>query len=201
MYIFYKNNYLAINENLIPGFASQSHLTLHGDSAQFLIDTLAFLRIGRSIDLELPLADEEIMETLRSKFQPVAAAGGMVFSPEGNILLIKRLEVWDLPKGKVEEGEELSTAALREVREETGIEATLGEPFAVTYHIYDKYGPWQIKDTHWFMMQATESQGTPQTAEDISELKWATPTQRRSLLADSYATLQYLNHLMEQAGK
>lgn len=42
----------------------------------------------------------------------------------GKMLLIQRNGRWDLPKGKVEPGETLLQAALREVEEETGIKAS-----------------------------------------------------------------------------
>lgn len=46
---------------------------------------------------------------------------------EGKILLTRRedFEVWCLPSGGVEEGESLAEAAVREAREETGIEVEL----------------------------------------------------------------------------
>jgi 8-oxo-dGTP pyrophosphatase MutT (NUDIX family) len=51
----------------------------------------------------------------------VRAAGGIVTAPDGTMLLIRRNGRWDLAKGKVESGETLLQAALREVEEETGI--------------------------------------------------------------------------------
>lgn len=54
----------------------------------------------------------------------VRAAGGIVTAPDGTMLLILRNGRWDLAKGKVEPGETLLQAALREVQEETGIKAS-----------------------------------------------------------------------------
>lgn len=51
----------------------------------------------------------------------VRAAGGIVTAPDGTMLLIQRNGRWDLAKGKVEPGETLLQAALREVQEETGV--------------------------------------------------------------------------------
>ena len=51
----------------------------------------------------------------------VRAAGGIVTAPDGTMLLIQRNGRWDLAKGKVESGETLLQAALREVEEETGV--------------------------------------------------------------------------------
>ena len=53
----------------------------------------------------------------------VVSAGGVVVNQRGNVLWILRNGHWDLPKGKVEIGEKLEEAAVREVIEETGIES------------------------------------------------------------------------------
>jgi len=50
------------------------------------------------------------------------SAGGIVVGPEGKILLVQqRGGMWSFPKGGIKEGENPAEAALREVREETGI--------------------------------------------------------------------------------
>ena len=58
---------------------------------------------------------EEIWEDFIHFFKIVEAAGGIVYNDQYEILFIKRLGRWDLPKGKVEKGESLDQAALREV--------------------------------------------------------------------------------------
>jgi len=62
------------------------------------------------------------------------SSGGVVFRYRGKsleVLLINTRagEVWQLPKGLVEKGESLETAALREVKEETGITARVIKKF------------------------------------------------------------------------
>ncbi len=50
------------------------------------------------------------------------SAGWLLLDEKNNVLLIHNtLGHWDIPKGKVEEGEELEQAAYRELEEETGI--------------------------------------------------------------------------------
>ena len=57
---------------------------------------------------------------------PTLGAAAVVVD-QGKVLLIKRrdVEVWALPGGAVESGESLAQAAVREVREETGLEIEL----------------------------------------------------------------------------
>lgn len=51
------------------------------------------------------------------------SAGGIVFNNEGKLLLVsQRGDSWSLPKGHVNEGETVLEAAVREIREESGIE-------------------------------------------------------------------------------
>jgi 8-oxo-dGTP pyrophosphatase MutT (NUDIX family) len=60
----------------------------------------------------------------KNKVIPEISAGGVVFRKNKNIkiLLLKNKNgLWVLPKGKIEPGETLEKAALREVSEETGL--------------------------------------------------------------------------------
>jgi uracil-DNA glycosylase len=71
--------------------------------------------------------------------RPTASSGAVVVSPEGRILLLKRAdeEIWCLPKGTVEPGETLEETAIREVREETGLQVNLLRPLqGVRYSFY-----------------------------------------------------------------
>ena len=69
------------------------------------------------------------------------AAGGLVTNPNGEILWIFRRGFWDLPKGKLDEGETIQSCAVREVQEETGlINIQLHQMIGFTNHTYfDKY--------------------------------------------------------------
>lgn len=57
----------------------------------------------------------------------VPAASAVVIDDEGRILLHKRTdnEYWSIPGGSMEPGESIGETVVREVREETGIEATV----------------------------------------------------------------------------
>ncbi len=57
------------------------------------------------------------------------SAGGVIYRRSGQLFEVALIHVrnrWGLPKGHVEEGERVEGTALREVREETGLEVKLG---------------------------------------------------------------------------
>ncbi len=52
-------------------------------------------------------------------------AGGVVFRPDGSVLLLRHLEgTWVFPKGHIDPGEDALSAAVREVEEEAGVQAS-----------------------------------------------------------------------------
>jgi 8-oxo-dGTP diphosphatase len=68
------------------------------------------------------------------------SAKGVVRRDDGAVLLIRRAahsstdpDRWDLPGGKMDFGERLVDALVREVREETGLTVTPGAPFHVSH--------------------------------------------------------------------
>jgi 8-oxo-dGTP diphosphatase len=69
-------------------------------------------------------------ETQSSPCHPVPAVGVVCFNAVGEVLLIQRgtpprLGEWSIPGGKLEWGEKAINAALRELREETGVQAEI----------------------------------------------------------------------------
>ncbi|RKU31779.1 NUDIX hydrolase [Candidatus Poribacteria bacterium] len=57
----------------------------------------------------------------------IVAVSGLINHPDGNILLIKSpRRGWEFPGGQVEEGEDIIHALIREVQEETGVNASIG---------------------------------------------------------------------------
>ncbi|WP_027377555.1 NUDIX hydrolase [Kaistella palustris] len=127
---------------------------------------------------------EEIWEDFTHMFKVIEAAGGLVSNKNNEILFIRRLGKWDLPKGKVEKGESLEQAALREVEEETGLRELILEEFLNnTFHIYkERNGEKILKTTYWFRMNHVgDETPVPQTEEGISAVCWK---DRRTITAD-----------------
>lgn len=123
---------------------------------------------------------EEIWNEFQKLFRIIEAAGGLVSNPQGELLFIKRLGKWDLPKGKMEKGESREESAVREIEEETGLkEVKLVKFINTTYHIYiERNGEKILKCTHWFEMTFDgEDTSKPQIEEGITEVAWKNTTQ------------------------
>ena len=120
----------------------------------------------------------------------IKAGGGLVLNDTGKLLMIYRRGKWDLPKGKLDEGETIEACAVREVMEETGLtDVERGKLIEISYHdYYDRFMKEEvIKETHWFLMRAKGEQVvTPQIEEDITEIKWVMGEELEACLADSY---------------
>ena len=132
---------------------------------------------GQTQDCVLVAVDEpsEVMKLFKAKLRLILAGGGIVFNELNQILLIKRLGFWDLPKGKAEPNENIRKTAVREVEEETAVKIeTAAENSFVTYHCYKMKGESCIKETHWFEMDAALHQETliPQREENIERVLW-----------------------------
>lgn len=115
-----------------------------------------------------------LWDDFSSLYELCRAAGGVVQNTEGNLLAIYRLEHWDLPKGKQEEGETIEQTALREVEEETGVtNLTLGNHICDTYHTYRSRKDKRIlKQSIWYKMYSDVAVLIPQTEEAIEQAVW-----------------------------
>lgn len=134
---------------------------------------------------------ERGFEDFKTQFIYLEAAGGLVQHPQKGFLGIFRLGKWDLPKGKIESGENPQEAALREVEEECGIKPEgIVQKIADTYHIYMMNGKHHLKRTHWFLMHYSGSaELVPQTDEDIAECRWVTDIEKNKFLQNTYPAI------------
>lgn len=133
---------------------------------------------------------EELFSIFKSCFLYVKAAGGVVHQDQ-SILVIKRLGMYDLPKGHLEAGETIEECAIREVEEECGLqEVRVVAPLINTLHIYYRNENWHLKKTYWYTMSCPPHPTLcPQTEEDIEEVFWLPVDQIDSLSTQTYPSL------------
>lgn len=98
-------------------------------------------------------------------------AVGAIAVRDGCLLMVRRARdpgrgLWSLPGGRVERGELLEEAVAREVREETGVEVTVG----TLAGIFEVVG-----DPHYVVLDflaEPASDAPPRAAQDAAEARW-----------------------------
>lgn len=174
-----------LTENCLLKNPSQNNI---GEIIELLINEKIDLK---NINISAENRDE-LKKFIKSKFHIISAGGGIV-QKNKKILLIYRLQKWDLPKGKMELGEDFPTTAHREVEEETGIKVNLEERIASTWHYYNNGKFRHLKQTKWFRMTCIDdSTLKPQTEEDIQEAKWMSEKNLKDAMKNSYPAIQHV---------
>ena len=108
--------------------------------------------------------------------RPVLAVGAVIFDPQGRVLLVRRgrppgVGTWSLPGGRVEGGESLESAVVREVREETGLPA----------RVVCSLGPVEIARegfsfvVHEHLLVPLAPPTEARAGDDADEVRWADP--------------------------
>jgi 8-oxo-(d)GTP phosphatase len=143
---------------------------------------------------------EKAKNAIFSQYELVDAAGGVVLNAKNQVLMIYRLGVWDLPKGKAENDETIIETAKREVEEECNIEISVREDFYISYHTYLHKNKRVLKRTYWYKMDLiSDAKMTPQKEENIEKIKWMNRSNMHGALLNSYASIIYvLNHMLSQ---
>jgi 8-oxo-dGTP pyrophosphatase MutT (NUDIX family) len=132
------------------------------------------------------------MNASRPQPQIEVSAGGLVQSqtdPELVALISHKnrggKSDWCIPKGHVEAGEELAQTAVREINEETGIEAEVVEKLGEINYSF-KVGPQRIKKTvHHFLLRQVggEISSDMDPTGEVIEAKWFKLSELDSVLA------------------
>ena len=133
----------------------------------------------------------EALQLIKEQFTVIIAAGGLVRATNGQLLLIFRRGKWDLPKGKLEEGEDIEACAVREIEEETGLDSMkIEDQLLVTYHSYYDGDAHILKESHWYLMSTDSVLAlTPQTEEDIERCEWVAIKDLPSYVTNMHASI------------
>jgi 8-oxo-dGTP pyrophosphatase MutT (NUDIX family) len=145
--------------------------------------------------LSITLATDDksaVEDKIKGIFKVIKAAGGIV-TKGGNYLLIYRRKKWDLPKGKLDKGEESRDAAIREIEEETGVKGVIQKKICTTWHTYTENNHKILKRTKWYLLECVDdSQMAPQAEEEIERLEWLSPRNAQGLLVNSFSSIRYV---------
>lgn len=135
---------------------------------------------------------EKAWRVFRSLFAYIEAAGGTVLNPKGELLMIYRNKHWDLPKGKMEQGESPEETAVREVEEECGVKhLKIIKPLMSSFHIFHVNKNACMKRTYWFAMTSKDTaKPVAQKEEGIEEAKWMPMAEVEKVRAKVYLSLR-----------
>lgn len=164
----------------------------HFNSTAQIIEISQQLKVG-ALPGALVVASnsKQVFRDFLSRFTLIKAAGGWVINQKEEVLFIFRLGKWDLPKGKLEVGEESAVGAQREVEEECGVVDLKNQGWlCTTYHAYELNEATVVKETEWYRFKTTY-QGilTPQEEEDITDAEWVSFDRLEKVKANTYSAI------------
>ncbi len=136
----------------------------------------------------------QMWHDFKTFFTVVYAAGGLVVKDQNTYLLIFRNEHWDLPKGKMEKGENEEETALREVEEECSVaDLEIIKPLEKSYHVFYENRKPKLKVTSWFLMQTDYNKAPiPQLEEGITIAKFVRDEKLNDIFPNMYANIREL---------
>jgi 8-oxo-dGTP pyrophosphatase MutT (NUDIX family) len=119
------------------------------------------------------------------------SAGGVIYQKQGRDILVAIISVgdtarWQLPKGLVEDGETPEAAALRETREEAGVDGSIESELDTIEYWYAGTQLGQRvrfhKLVHFFLMRY-ESGDVSRHDQEVNEARWVPIAEAKELLA------------------
>jgi len=185
-----------INQKVILLTESEPILTANYqkiDSQTFDLKIIYTWILAHKSDLFYVLCKDAkaFLKQVKQSVTVIEAAGGLVKNENRDLLFIYRNDKWDLPKGKIEKGETIREAAVREVEEECNIVVNkLGKKICKTYHVYIYKDEVVLKKTHWYKMKAKgQNKLKPQKEEGITDVRWFKPNDIDAILANTFPSI------------
>ena len=134
----------------------------------------------------------EAFTLFQTFFTNIETGGGLIENEKNEYLFIFRRKKWDLPKGKLDDGETIEECALREVEEETGLKEVKLQQFMLhTWHCYLERGQRILKKGSWYKMTyAANEKLVPQTEEDIEEIIWLQKAEWAIVLQNTFQSIK-----------
>ncbi len=192
MYTIYFNNkplFLVNDKSVVDDYLHREDTMFIDDFDSHTIKTMLYEMEQPGVHAGVFMHDDvdSLLTAFKKKFTLVKAAGGLVHRKK-EILMIFRKGKWDLPKGKLDEGEDLESCAIREVKEETGLlNVQMQKPLLTTFHTYHENRLHILKESHWFLMKTSDKHElTPQTEEDIEKCEWLNIDDLSAQIANTY---------------
>lgn len=110
---------------------------------------------------------------------------GVVFRPDERVLILKRASDggWELPGGRIDEGETVEDGVCREITEETSLNVTVDEPvYSLTWRNDDGHGRFAV----YYRCEATEYAVSVSPEHD--DFAWTSRSVARTRLSDPQGT-------------
>lgn len=190
--IFYRRHHFVFNQDDLD---QKPCVVIYHVNKDLIKSLLNYLRECKTTQV-VQIAEDGGFEKFLDCFKIIHAAGGAVFNPDGDLLLMKRKGLWDMPKGKLDKGESIVNAAVREVEEECNVfDIEVKHKIGLTYHLYFEK-KWLLKETHWYYMISSRWQDAqPQIEEEIEEIMWI---DYEKLDLDQLDTYNNIRHVIRQ---
>ena len=183
------------NKNIYVGMLLGDVLINNASVAQLdrMLKLMGRKRLQKLRSITFTVEDRKLArQFVKKKFNIVRASGGVV-DKDGLLLMIYRLNKWDLPKGKLEKGESWESGAQREVEEECNIKVSMKDKICSTWHSYSLNGKNVLKKTAWYAMSCEDdSDMKPQITEDIQAVEWKDSEQLKEALFNTYPSINYV---------
>lgn len=112
--------------------------------------------------------------------QQLLSAGGVVVRRDRHgtrVLVLHHAETdeWRLPKGKLKKGETAAQAAIREVREEAGLDAELGRYLGVAHYFYLNPSGSGVVSKFVYFFEMDPGEGRVELEPTFDDAEWLPP--------------------------